>query len=134
MNLDYDKIKLFLNIFIEDEKPFLNTTEIFTKLNYNADKDNERKEVWHYLKLLSEQNLIECLDDKENLGFSFLGNGAIIYGIKKFRITNTGYQTYESINTNVIWNKIKTPLKTLGVESLKQIPSLAIKMMTEISS
>ena len=131
MTLDYDKIKSYLNIFIDDEKPFLSTSEIFTKLNYNSDSDSQSKEVWHYLKLLSEQKLIECIDNTENLGFSFLGNGAIVYGIKKFRITNTGYQTYETITTNIIWNKIKTPLKTLGVESLKQIPSLAIKIITE---
>lgn len=133
MHLDYDKIKLFLDVFIEDEKPFLNTSEIFLKLNYNSDLDKDRKEIWHYLKILSEQDLIECIDDKEKLGFSFLGNGAIIYSIKKFRITNTGYQIYESISANKIWNKIKNPLKTLGVESLKQIPSLAIKILTEIS-
>jgi len=131
MTLDYDKIKTFLGAFIEDEKPFLNTSEVFTKLNYNIGNDSEMKEVWHYLKLLSEQKLIECIDDKENLGFSFLGNGQITCGIKKFRITNTGYQTYETITTSIIWNKIKTPLKTLGVESLKQIPSLAIKIITE---
>ena len=109
----------------------MNTSEIFSKLNYDNDKASERKEVWHYLKLLSEQKLIECIDDKENLGFFFLGNGTIVCGIKKFRITNVGYQTYESITTNMIWNKIKTPLKTLGIESLKQIPSLAIKIITE---
>ena len=131
MILDYDKIKLFLKIFIEDENPFLNTVEIFSKLNYNISNDIETKEVWHYLKLLSEQKLIECIEDKENLGFSFLGNGRIVCNVKKFRITNSGYQTYEIITTNKIWNKIKTPLKTLGVESLKQIPSLAIKIITE---
>ena len=131
MILDYDKIKLFLKIFIEDENPFLNTVEIFSKLNYNISNDIETKDVWHYLKLLSEQKLIECIEDKENLGFSFLGNGRIVCNVKKFRITNSGYQTYEIITTNKIWNKIKTPLKTLGVESLKQIPSLAIKIITE---
>ncbi|PXY38742.1 hypothetical protein DMB65_21245 [Flavobacterium cheongpyeongense] len=131
MILDYDKIKLFLKIFIEDENPFLNTVEIFSKLNYNINNDIETKEVWHYLKLLSEQKLIECIEDKENLGFSFLGNGRIVCSVKKIRITNSGYQTYEIITTNKIWNKIKTPLKTFGVESLKQIPSLAIKIITE---
>ena len=91
MILDYDKIKLFLKIFIEDENPFLNTVEIFSKLNYNINNDIETKEVWHYLKLLSEQKLIECIEDKENLGFSFLGNGRIVCSVKKFRITNSGY-------------------------------------------
>jgi hypothetical protein len=131
MNLDYDKIKSFLNAFIEDEKPFLNTLEIFTNLTYDIEKDSDRQEVWHYLKLLSEQNLIECFDDKENLGFYYLGNGTIRCGIKKFRITTTGYQTYESITSNIVWEKVKKQLKTLGIESLKQIPSLAIKIITE---
>lgn len=133
MTLDYDKIKLFLKIFIEDEKPFLNTSEIFSKLNYNLNLDKETKEVWHYLKLLSEQKLIECIDVNDNLGFSFLGNGEIMLSIKKFRITTTGYQTYETISSNVIWSKLKSQLKILGVESLREIPSLAIKLITEIN-
>lgn len=131
MKIDYDKIKIFLNIFIEEEKPYINTKDIFLRLGYDVKNDKEANEVWHYLKLLNDENLIECLGGNLDLGFTLNGNGSISIGIKNFRITSKGYQTFEIITTSKVWEKLKKSAKELGIESIKQIPSLAIKIITE---
>jgi len=46
-------------------------------------------------------------------------------------MTINGYQTLETMNTNKVWSELKKTTKTLGIESLKQISSLAIKLISE---
>lgn len=132
MKVDYDKIKEILIVFEESNKPTINTLGIFAALNYDEKNQEDFDLVWHYLKLLSEQNLIECLNDTDNnLGISFTGNGQPIISIKSFRLTIIGHQTLETMKTNKAWEKVKDGLKTLGIQSLKSIPTLAIKMISE---
>jgi hypothetical protein len=132
MKIDYDKIKEFLQIFEDSKEPTINTLKIFEKLKYSDKNDEDSKQVWFYLKLLNDQGLLECLnqdsDKKETLGFSYFGNGQIHMIILNFRLTMQGYQTLESMTNQNIWNKLKVPLTQIGIEGLKQIPSLAIKI------
>lgn len=132
MKIDYEIIKNILLIFEGSQTPRLNTIEIFEKLNYNENKTEDFNIIYLYFNLLKDQELIECINDnKGNLGFEFTGRGEPIIQIKHFRLTVFGYQTLEAMNQNKVWEKIKGHLKILGVESLKQIPTLALKIITE---
>lgn len=133
MKVDYEKIKEILIVFEESNRPIISTLEIFTLLNYDDDNQEDFDIVWHYLKLLREQDLIECLNDRENnLGISFSGNGEPIVSVKNFRLTIIGHQTLETMKTHKTWKKVKKGLNTMGIESLKKIPTLAIKMISEL--
>ncbi|UTW66175.1 DUF2513 domain-containing protein [bacterium SCSIO 12643] len=132
MKLDYDIIKAFLNGFQDSKKPTLNTLEVFTSLNYDHNVKTDFNLVWHYLKLLNDQNLIECIGDNNgDLGISFTGSGEPIISVKHFRLTMLGHQALEAMNNNKVWEKIKSGVDKIGIAGLKQIPGLAIKILTE---
>jgi hypothetical protein len=137
MKIDYEQIKRFLNVFESSKSPIINTIQIFHSLGYNEKNEEDSSLVMFYMKLLNDQDLIECIsdniDDKINLGFSFTGNQKMILKILNFRLTIIGHQALESMSNNKLWDKIKTPLGKLGIESLKQIPSLAIQILTSPS-
>lgn len=133
MKIDYEQIKRFLSAFESSETPLFNTINIFTTLGYNEKNNEDSKQVLFYMNLLKDQGLIECISnnnaDKDNLGFSYSGN-QIDIKILNFRLTILGHQTLESMSNNKLWDKIKGPLSKLGIESLKQIPSLAIQLLS----
>jgi hypothetical protein len=130
MKIDYDSLQSYLNALENNGQPTMNTQKLFEELNVDIDNDEACKQAWFYLKLLGEQDLIECIgDDSRNFGFSFTGDGGVIISIRDFRLTILGHQILESMNNETLWTKIKEPLKKIGVEGLKQIPSLAIKLI-----
>lgn len=47
-----------------------------------------------------------------------------------FNLTLQGHQLLDSIQNQAIWNRIKAKAQELGVEGLKQIPALAISLIT----
>lgn len=130
MKIDYEKIKSYLNTFLECERPMINTLDLMLKLDLDKDNQDEFNQFWYYLNLLNDTNYIDCIGDKENnLGISFSANGEPIVSVINFRLTLSGNQALEVMRTNKIWSKIKDNLKVLGVEGLKQIPSLAIRLI-----
>lgn len=135
MKIGYDQIKKFLNSFESSDLPVISTINLFQKLNYSMNELEDCNLVIFYLNLLKDQGLIECVsdnpDDKNNLGFSYTSNSQVIISNLNFRLTILGHQALESMANNHIWNKIKEPLKKLSMDSLKQIPSLAIKLLIE---
>ena len=132
MKLDYDIIKVYLKGFRDTEKRTLNTLEVFTTLNYDYNDMTDFNLVWHYLKLLNDQSLIECIGDNNgDLGISFTGSGEPIISVKHFRLTMSGHQALEAMDNNKVWEKIKSGVEKIGIAGLKQIPGLAIKLLTE---
>jgi len=130
MKVDYDEIKKYLTVLSDSDNPMLNTFEFMKSLGLNYDDDKDVKLFWHNLNLINDANYIECIEDKENdLGISFTTTGTPIVRIKSFRLKLNGNQALEAMNLNNVWLKIKDNLKVLGVAGLKQIPSLAIKLI-----
>lgn len=133
MKIDFEQIKRYLEVIESSDLPVINTVNLFRNLGYDARKNEDCHQVIFYMQLLKDQGLIECVsendNDKQNLGFSYTGNSEVIINILNFRLTILGHQSLESINNDTIWDKIKNPIAKLGVEGLKQIPSLAIKLL-----
>ena len=130
MKIDYDEIKKYLTVLSDSDNPMLNTLEFMKSLGLNYDDDKDVKLFWHNLNLINDANYIECIEDKENdLGISFTATGTPIVRIKSFRLKLNGNQALEAMNLNNVWLKVKDNLKVLGVAGLKQIPSLAIKLI-----
>jgi hypothetical protein len=131
MKIDYEIIKKYLTVFHGHEKPLINTRELFDKLNFDLNNQRDVQEAYHYINLLNDQNLIECVNGQENIGFILLANGLINVRISNYRLTHFGHQTYEAMNSSIIWKKINGALKKLGESGIKQIPTLALKLLTE---
>jgi hypothetical protein len=131
MEIDYDTLQSFLSAIQESGKPTLNTMQILEKVDLDSNNSDDGNKAWFYLKLLADQDLIECVGGDENLGFAFTGGGEPMISIKSFRLTLSGHQILESMANETIWSNIKEPIKKAGIEGLKQMPGLAIKFLAE---
>lgn len=131
MEIDYDTLQSFLSVIKESGQPALNTMQVMEKVGLNININDDGNKAWFYLKLLADQDLIECVSGDVNLGFSFTGGGEPLISIRSFRLTLSGHQILESMANETIWSKIKEPAKKAGIEGLKQIPGLAIKFLAE---
>ena len=117
MKLNYDTIKSILEhiesisngrtnfIFEGDE----NLSEISST--------NTPDEIAYHLNLLIEENFI-----KGQIGMDS-------YVIIDLNLS--GHQLLETMRSDTIWNKIKSGLKNTGIETLKQIPGLAIQLLMQ---
>jgi hypothetical protein len=131
MEIDYDTLQSFLSVIKESGQPTLNTMQIMANTGLDINNKDDGNRTWFYLKLLDDQDLIECVSGDENLGFSFTSGGEPMISIRSFRLTLSGHQILESMANETIWSKIKEPVKKAGIEGLKQIPGLAIKFFAE---
>lgn len=135
MKIDYGLIKNFLDAFEANDSPTINTLQIFESLKYSIENQEDLNLVMFYMKLLNDQGLIECISndsiDKNNLGFITLGSQRLAIKVLSFRLTIQGHQTLESMRNEKIWNKIRVPLNKFGIEALKQIPALALQLLTK---
>ena len=50
------------------------------------------------------------------------------------RLTANGHRVLEVMSNDTLWNKVKASMKGLGIETLKQVPALAIKYFTHTAA
>ena len=130
MKIDIEVVKNYLTVFQKYDSPVISSLEIFKQLGLNHQLNQDIKLVYHYLKILFDQDLIDIEsikpEDRQTLGFTFGHGGTIFLNVRNFRLTNDGHKTLEVMLQPKIWNFTKSQLRTIGVESLKQIPTLAL--------
>lgn len=136
MKIDFNQIERILKVFEEHEYSAITSKQLFDKLELNDKEKNDCEYFSFYMQLLKDQGLIECLStnptDKDNFGITYTGNGQFCLKILNFRLTSLGHQTLESLENKEIWEKIKERVNMLGIEGLKQIPSLAINLLSKL--
>ncbi len=52
-------------------------------------------------------------------------------GNTKYWLTMRGYQLLESVNNDTLFNKITAGIKNIGIDTLRQIPSLALEYLAK---
>ena len=62
-----------------------------------------------------------------------LGGHRLATNIDYFNLTFAGHELLDSMRNQTIWNNIKSRAQEFGVEGLKQIPALAISLLTHSS-
>lgn len=135
MKIDIEVVKNYLTVFQEYDSPVISTYELFKLLGLDYQKNDDIKVLYHYLKILFDQDLIDIestkAEDKQTLGFSFSHSGRVILLSRQFRLTNEGHKTLEIMQQSKIWNFTKSQLGTIGVESIKQIPTIALAFIKD---
>lgn len=119
MKLDYQLIELIL-MKVEKEGDGFKSVRINSK---DCKSEEEFIALAYHYKLLSENGLIDGKVDE----LPYKGNSVPIE-IRFKDLTLLGHQALEAMKNNTIWGKIKSKVQELGVEGLKQIPALAIKL------
>ncbi len=132
MKIDKNIFQDTLKAFIDSNESQLRMMDLADSLCLDWKNSDDLKTLYFYLGILNDCKLIQCLSNNDNnLGFSFTSNNVISANIStRYRLTNSGHQTYEALCNDGVWNRIKPKIKELGIESIKQIPSLAIQMLT----
>ncbi|WP_074408144.1 hypothetical protein [Aquimarina megaterium] len=131
MKIDKEIFQNTLKAFIDNNEPELRMVDLVDYLNLNWENSDDLKILYFYLGILDDSKLIQCLSKDNNLGFSFTSGNVISPNIStRYRLTNSGHQTYEALSNDGIWDRIKPKIMELGIETIKQIPSLAIQIVT----
>ena len=125
MKLDYELIQSILEK-IESESDGFSRCSI-PKSEYSDSDEHFKKFLklsYHY-KILIENGFV---DGKVLESSSFGGNYPV--SISFSGLTLAGHKLLESMQNETLWNKVKENLQGVGVEGLKQIPSLAIQLLS----
>lgn len=128
MKMDFDYIKNLLNILNDCDNDRVELNYLYDTLQIPSDPESclLEKKLRHHLFLLYEAGFIEATTN--SLGFKETVNGHILsIGNTRYWLTMRGYQLLESINNDTLFNKITTGIKNIGIDTLKQIPSLALE-------
>lgn len=130
MKLDIDYIERILNAFKDcDNNDFPSLNYLMETLNINDARSIV--ELRFHLYLLKDGGFLES--KSSDFGISNGMNGDLI--INKSvgsRLTFSGHNLLESIGNETLWNKTKAGLKEISVETLKQIPALALNWLISI--
>lgn len=132
MKIDLDYIKKLLNILndCDDDRVELNYLYTTLQISSNFESRPLEKKLRHYLFLLYEAGFIEATTN--SLGFKETVNGNILtIGNTRYWLTMKGYQLLESINNDTLFNKITAGIKNIGIDTLKQMPSLALEYLAK---
>ena len=132
MKMDLDYIKKLLNILndCDDDRVELNYLYTTLQISSNSESRPLEKKLRHYLFLLYEAGFIEATTN--SLGFKETVNGNILtIGNTRYWLTMKGYQLLESINNDTLFNKMTAGIKNIGIDTLKQMPSLALEYLAK---
>ena len=85
--------------------------------------DSYLKKAYHY-RLLHDAGLVYS-----EVTIHSTKDGTVPVWISRKGLTMAGHEALDAMRNDTIWNKINDKVKLLGVEGLKQIPALAIKLI-----
>lgn len=132
MKMDFDFIKKLLNTLNDCDNDRVELNYLYDVLQISSDSTNcsLEKKLRHHLFLLYEARFIEATSN--NLGFREGTDGYIsCNGNVKYWLTMRGYQLLESVNNDTLFNKITSSIKNIGIDTLRQIPSLALEYLAK---
>ena len=132
MKLDLDYIKVLLNTINDCESDRVSMAYLFENMNIEeSENDLQEKKLRHHLSILYNAGFIEA--SNHSLGFREGLDGTLLCVTNAtYWPTMEGYKLLESLNNDTLFHKIKGGLKTIGVETLRQIPALAIECIKSI--
>lgn len=128
MKINYDFIKEILSVMEESKKSFTDLDSLIKNLEINLSNENSVHKLRHHLNILVGAFLIKS--EFAHNGFRLDSTGGFNLFNINFELTLLGHQTLEAMNNDKVWKKIVGTVKTLGIEGVKQIPALAIALLT----
>lgn len=130
MKIEIDYIKRILNSIEDcDNNDCPSLKYLMDYLDVSDEK--EIIKLRFHLNILKDGGFIES--QSNDFGILTGLNGHLITNSSVgTRITLSGSQLLESLKNDTIWNKTKSVLKEISVDTLKQIPALAIEFLVSI--
>ena len=113
MKIDQEYIRKILNSFILSERSFVWVADI---MQQGIEIDD--KFLFH-MQILEDQQFIECLDKKSDLGYEITLGGNFEWSSRPLRLTASGHEFLEAINRPEIWDVLKAEFKDASLSTLK---------------
>ncbi len=113
MKIDQEYLKALLNTFTESPRSFIWVEDIVKK---GIEMDD--KFLFH-IQILEDQNFIECLDKKSELGYEITLGGNFQWKSRPLRLTASGHEFSEAINRPEIWEILKDEFRDASLSTLK---------------
>lgn len=113
MKIDQEYLRQILNSFIESERSFVWIADILDKGIEIDDK------FLFHMQILEDQQFIECLDKKSELGYEITLGGNFEWKSRPLRLTAAGHEFLEAINRPEIWDVLKAEFKDASLSTLK---------------
>lgn len=129
MKLDIDYIKEILTKIENIDSDRVRLGELMKSFDIKDDENEKFSKLYLHLRILYDEGFLETtsnsfpIEEGANEHTNY-NSGA------KIRITLNGYRLLDSLRSDKLSVKIKDTLKNIGIESLKQIPALAIKLLS----
>jgi len=129
MKLDIDYIKEILTKIENVDSDRIRLGELMKSFDIKDDENEKFSKLYLHLRILYDEGFLETTSNsfpiKEGANeHTNYNSGA------KIGITLNGYRLLDSLRSDKLSVKIKDTLKNIGIESLKQIPALAIKLLS----
>ena len=113
MKIDQEYLKELLNTFMESSRSFIWVEDIVKK---GIEMDD--KFLFH-IQILEDQDFIECLDKKSEIGYEITLGGEFEWKSRPLRLTASGHKFSEAINRPEIWEILKDEFKDASLSTLR---------------
>lgn len=121
LKIDQEYLKTLLNTFIDSSRSFTWVADFIDK---GVEIDD--KFLFH-IQILEDQNFVECLDKKSDIGYEITLGGEFEWKSRPLRLTAAGHEFVEAINRSEIWSVIKKEFKDSSLSTLKSAASSLLK-------
>lgn len=121
MKVDQEYLKLILNTFIASPRSFIWVADLMEK---GIEMDD--KFLFH-IQILEDQDLIEALDKKSDLGYEITLGGEYRWQSRPLRLTASGHEFVEAMNKSEIWEIIKEEFKDSSLSTIKSAATTLLK-------
>ena len=121
MKVDQEYLKLILNTFIESPRSFIWVADLMER---GVEMDD--KFLFH-IQILEDQDLIEALDKKSDLGYEITLGGEYRWQSRPLRLTASGHEFVEAMNRSEIWEIIKEEFKDSSLSTIKSAATILLK-------
>ena len=113
MKIDQEYLKELLNTFTESSRSFIWVEDVVKKGIKMDDK------FLFHIQILEDQDFIECLDKKSEIGYEITLGGNFEWKSRPLRLTASGHEFSEAINRPEIWEILKDEFKDASLSTLK---------------
>jgi len=113
MKIDQEYLKDLLNTFSESPRSFIWVEDF---INRGIELDD--KFLFH-VQILEDQDFIECLDKKSDIGYEITLGGNFEWRSRPLRLTAAGHEFCEALNRPEIWDILVNEFRDASISTLK---------------
>lgn len=130
MKLDLDYIKQILQTIEDSNLDYVELSLLLEKFKVDQ---NSQEEIAKLKKHLTDLMDLNCIRSDDEEFFRKQVSGRLVIFIPKttsqISLTIEGHKLLDAMRNDNLWNKIKSNLQVISLETLKTLPAMAIQIL-----